>query len=160
MKFKALWLSLPLLIASAPALTSRGGKPVKDIVKEFLKAEDQIWNTGNGDALMAIEDPNIVVHMFGTPDMNGNAAHVAAIKGIRGRLPGITHKWWDVTGTGDIGAFRYTEKFKMGDKDVSYDGCMFLHVKDGKIVEIFAQYDSLTLMRALGVVINAPPPAK
>jgi ketosteroid isomerase-like protein len=131
-------------------------KPVTDIVKQFLKAEDQLWNTGNGDALLAIEDPNIVVHMFNVPDMKGNTAHVAGVKGIRNSLPGTTHVWADITGTGDIGAFRYTEKFKLGDKEVAYQGCMFLHVKDGKVVEIFAQYDSLTLNKALGRVQDVP----
>jgi ketosteroid isomerase-like protein len=131
-------------------------KPVTDIVKQFLKAEDQLWNTGNGDALLAIEDPNIIVHMFNMPDMKGNTAHVAAVKGIRNSLPGTTHVWADITGTGDIGAFRYTEKFKLGDKEVAYQGCMFLHVKDGKVVEIFAQYDSLTLNKALGRVQDVP----
>jgi hypothetical protein len=37
---------------------------------------------------------------------------------------------------------------------------MFLHVKKGKVVEIFAQYDSLTLMLAYGVVQYVPRPAK
>jgi ketosteroid isomerase-like protein len=131
-------------------------KPVTDIVKQFLKAEDQLWNTGNGDALLAIEDPNIVVHMFNVPDMKGNEAHVAGVKGIRNALPGTTHVWADITGSGDIGAFRYTEKFKLGDKEVEYQGCMFLHVKDDKVVEIFAQYDSLTLNKALGRVQDVP----
>jgi ketosteroid isomerase-like protein len=131
-------------------------KPVTDIVKQFLKAEDQLWNTGNGDALLAIEDPNIIVHMFNMPDMKGNTAHVAAVKGISNSLPGTTHVWADITGTGDIGAFRYTEKFKLGDKEVAYQGCMFLHVKDSKVVEIFAQYDSLTLNKALGRVQDVP----
>ncbi|MHB8105084.1 MAG: nuclear transport factor 2 family protein [Dehalococcoidales bacterium] len=131
-------------------------KPVTDVVKQFLKAEDQLWNTGDGDALLAIEDPNIVVHMFNVPAMKGNTAHVNAVKGIRNGLPGTTHVWADITGSGDIGAFRYTEKFKLGEKEVAYDGCMFLHVKDGKVIEIYAQYDSLTLNKALGRVQDVP----
>jgi ketosteroid isomerase-like protein len=136
------------------------GKPVTDIVKKFLEAEDKIWNTGDGSALLAIEDPNIVVHMFNVPDMHGNQAHVDAIKGIRNTMPGgVTHVWSDITGSGDIGAFRYTESFKSGDKDVSYQGGMFLHIKNGKVVEIFALYDSLTLMLAYGVVQYTPKPS-
>jgi ketosteroid isomerase-like protein len=128
-----------------------------DVVNKFLKAEDLMWEKGDGSGLMAIEDPNIVVHMFGVPDMNGNQAHVDGVKAIQKMTPGITHVWADVTGSGDIGAFRYTEKFKLGDKTVEYQGCMFLHVKNGKVVEIFAQYDSLTLMKAFGMVQDVKP---
>ena len=134
---------------------------VTDIVKKFLEAEDRMWNTGDGSALLAIEDPNIVVHMFNVPDMNGNQKHVDAVKRIRDGIPGgLTHVWSDITGSGDIGAFRYTESFKRGDKDISYEGCMFLHVKNGKVTEIFAQYDSLKLMLASGVVQYVPRPAQ
>jgi len=134
---------------------------VTDIVKKFLEAEDRMWNTGDGSALLAIEDPNIVVHMFNVPDMNGNQKHVDAVKRIRDGIPGgLTHVWSDITGSGDIGAFRYTESFKRGDKDISYEGCLFLHVKNGKVTEIFAQYDSLKLMLASGVVQYVPRPAQ
>lgn len=134
---------------------------VTDVVKKFLEAEDKMWNTGDGSDLLAIEDPNIVVHMFNMADMKGNEAHVATVKRIRDGIPGgVTHIWADITGSGDIGAFRYTEKFKRGEKDVSYEGCMFLHVKKNKVVEIFAQYDSLSLMLASGVVQYVPAPPK
>jgi ketosteroid isomerase-like protein len=133
---------------------------VTDVVKKFLEAEDKMWNTGDGSALLAIEDPNIVVHMFNVPDMKGNEAHVAMVKRIRDGIPGgVKHAWSDITGSGDIGAFRYTESFKRGDKDLSYQGCMFLHVKKGKVTEIFAQYDTLTLMLASGVVQYVPKPS-
>ncbi len=136
------------------------GKSATDVVNEFLKAEDQIWSTGDGSALLAIEDPNIVVHMFNVPDMKGNQAHVDMIKSIQKGVPGITHVWSDVTGSGNIGAFRYTEKFKAGPKDIEYQGCMFLHIKNGKVVEIFAQYDTLALAKAFGMVKDVPPPKK
>lgn len=132
-------LYLACLITTALVLTSCGGKPVTEVVEKFLEAEDKIWNTGNPDLLMDIEDTNIVVHMFGQEDMHGNQAHVDAILGIREGIPGITHEWHDITGSGDIGAFRYIERFILGDKEVEYEGCMFLHIKDGKVVEIFAQ---------------------
>jgi ketosteroid isomerase-like protein len=157
MKGKAICLLLIcLIITTALVLTSCGNSTTK-VVEEFLAAEDQIWNTGNGDALLAIEDPDIVVHMFGMGDMTGNTAHRDAILGIRNSIPGgVTHVWDDITGSGDIGAFRYTESFMLGDSEVEYQGCMFLHIQDGKVIEIFAQYDSLTLMLAYGVVQYVP----
>jgi ketosteroid isomerase-like protein len=148
--FFAVFALLPLFLAAC------GGNSTTDVVKKFLEAEDKMWSTGDGSALLAIEDPNIVVHMFGMPDMKGNQAHVDAVMNIQKMTPGITHEWFDITGSGDIGAFRYTEKFKLGPKDVEYQGCMFLHIKNGKVVEIFAQYDSLTLMKAFGAVQDVP----
>ena len=156
MKKKVAWLLLTCLMVMTLALTSCGGKSTTEVVEEFLAAEDEIWNTGNPDLLLEIEHPDIVVHMFGMPDMHGNQAHVDAILGLREGFPGITHEWKDITGSGDIGAFRYIEKFTLGDTEVEYEGCMFLHIRDGKVVEIYAQYDSLSLMLALGVVQYVP----
>ena len=129
-----------------------GGKPVTEVVEAFLEAEDEIWNNGNAGPLMEIEDPDIVIHMWGMPDMVGNEAHRDTILGLRDAFPGITHEWADVTGTGDIGAFRYTERFEFMGNMVEYEGAMFLHVKDGKIVEIYALYDTLSLNQQLGLV--------
>jgi predicted ester cyclase len=152
MKGKFVWLLLTCLIVTALVLTSCGGKPVTKIVEEFLQAEDELWNTGNADPLMEIEDPDIVVHMWGSSDLVGNEAHKQTILGLRGSFPGIEHEWADVTGTGDIGAFRYTERFEFAGKEVEYEGAMFLHVKNGKIVEIYMLYDTMSLSQQLGLV--------
>ena len=152
MKGKVVWLLLACLIITALVLTSCGGKPVTEIVEEFLEAEDEIWNTGNADPLMEIEDPNVVIHMWGSPDLVGNEAHKQTILGLRASFPGIKHEWADITGTGDIGAFRYTERFEFAGKEVEYEGAMFLHIKNGKIVEIFMLYDTMSLSQQLGLV--------
>ena len=153
MKGKVVWmLLLACFIITALVLTSCGGKPVTEIVEEFLEAEDEIWNTGNADPLMQIEDPDIVVHMWGSADLVGNEAHKQTILGLRNSFPGITHEWADITGTGDIGAFRYTERFEFAGKEVEYEGAMFLHVKNGKIVEIFMLYDTKSLSQQLALM--------
>ncbi len=152
MKVKVKWLTVACFIIFTLLLTSCGGKPVTEIIEQFLEAEDEIWNTGNADPLMEIEDPDIVIHMWGSPDLLGNTAHKQAILGLRSSFPGIKHEWADITGTGDIGAFRYTERFEFAGKKVEYEGAMFLHVKNGKIGEIYMLYDTLSLSRQLGLV--------
>ncbi len=150
---------LGCLILAGMSLTSCG-KSAKNLVDEFIKADDQMWKTGDGSALMAIEDPNIVIHMFGGMTMKGNKAHVDFIKSLRDSTPGgLAHVFSDATGSGDTGAFRYNEKFKLGTKDVDYDGCMFLHFKNGKVTDIYMLYDSLTLMKAYGLAKDVTPPA-
>ena len=83
MKFKALWLLLPLLVVAIVPMAGCGGNPTLDVVNKFIAAEDKMFNTGDGSGLMEVEDTNMVLHMMAWPDTKGNAAHVAAIKGIR-----------------------------------------------------------------------------
>ncbi len=155
MKARVLWLLFACFIIATLLLTSCRDESVKKIVEEFLEAEDEIWNTGNADPLMEIEDPNIIIHMWGSPDIVGNEAHKQTILNLRNSFPDIKHEWADITGTGDIGAFRYTERFEFAGKKVEYEGGMFLHVKDGKIVEIYILYDTMSLSQQLGLV-SAP----
>ncbi|MCX7911674.1 MAG: ester cyclase, partial [Dehalococcoidales bacterium] len=116
--------------------------------------------TGDGSKLLEIEDPDIVIHMMSFPDIKGSANHVAAIQGIVANNPGITHEWYDLVATGDIGACRWVEKLKIGDKDVSYQGAYFLRVKNGKIVEAWLISDMLTYFLAAGIVQYATPAGK
>ena len=129
-----------------------GGNSAVDVVNKFIAAEDRLFNNGDGSALMAVEDPDIVIHMMSFPDVKGSAAHVAAVKSIRNSSPGITHTWSEITGTGDIGACRWVEKLKINGKDVEYQGAYFLKIKDGKIVEAWLVSDMLTYYLASGVV--------
>jgi ketosteroid isomerase-like protein len=161
MKFKTLWLLLPLLVVAIIPMAGCGGNPTLDVVNKFITAEDLMFSTGDGSGLMAVEDTNLVLHMMAWPDTKGNAAHVAAIKGIVASASApITHTWSEITATGDIGSVRWTETDKIGGKDVVYQGAYFLKVKDGKIVEAWLVSDMLTYFLAAGIVQYAPPPAK
>ncbi|MGD0780656.1 MAG: nuclear transport factor 2 family protein [Dehalococcoidales bacterium] len=161
MKFKTLWLLLPLLVVAIIPMAGCGGNPTLDVVNKFIAAEDLMFSTGDGSGLMAVEDTNLVLHMMAWPDTKGNAAHVAAIKGIvAGASAPITHVWSEITATGDIGSVRWVETDKIGGKDVSYQGAYFLKVKDGKIVEAWLVSDMLTYFLAAGIVQYAPTPSK
>ncbi len=157
MKFRITSILLAVILAAALALTSCGGNATLNVVNKFIKAEDQVFSTGDGSALMEIEDPNIIIHMMGFPDVKGNQAHVDAIKGIvKGAAGPITHTWSEITATGDIGSVRWVETGTVGGKSVSYQGAYFLKVKNGKIVEAWLISDMLTYFLAAGVVQYTP----
>jgi hypothetical protein len=161
-KFKALCLLLALLIvAIIVPVTGCGGNPTLDIVNKFIAAEDQMFSTGNGTALMNVEDTNIVIHMMSFGDIKGNAAHVAAIQGIlKSATAPITHTWSEKTATGDTGSVRWVETDQIGGKSVSYQGAYFLKVKNGKITEAWLISDMLTYFLAAGIVQYTPAPSK
>jgi ketosteroid isomerase-like protein len=147
------------MLLSGLSLVSCGNATL-DVVNKFIEADDTLWKTGDATKLLAIEDPNIVIHMFGGFDMKGSQAHTDFIKNTRTSVPsGFKHVFSDATGTGNIGAFRYSEEFNMNGKDWKYDACMFLHIMNGKVTEIYFLYDSLTLMKAYGLAKDVPPPA-
>lgn len=161
MKIKKLWLLLPLLALLALPVAGCGGNPTLDVVNKFIAAEDLMFSTGDGSGLLAVEDTNIVIHMMDWPDTIGNAAHVAAIKGIvDGAAAPITHTWSEITATGDTGSVRWVEKGIVAGKDVEYQGAYFLKVKDGKIIEAWLISDMLTYFLAAGIVQYPPPPVE
>lgn len=160
MKFKTLWLIIPLLIVAIVPFAGCGGNPTLDVVNKFIAAEDLMFSTGDGSGLMAVEDENIVIHMMAFDDTTGNAAHVAAIKGIVDGAAGpITHKWSEITATGDTGSVRWIETGTVGGKELSYQGAYFLKVKDGKIIEAWLISDMFTYFMGAGLIQWAPPPS-
>jgi ketosteroid isomerase-like protein len=182
MKFKALWLILPLLamvilpmvgcagetvtttVTAPPVTTTVTAPPVTPeviaVINQFIEAEDLIFSTGDASGLLAVEDENIVLHMMNWPDTIGSANHVAAIQGIRSGAAGpITHEWSEITGWGDIGAVRWTETGTVGGETLTYQGAYFLRVSNGKIVEAWLISDMLSYFLKAGIVIYAPPPA-
>jgi ketosteroid isomerase-like protein len=161
MKFKTLWLLLPLLVVAIVPFAGCGGNPTLDVLEKFIAAEDLMFSKGDGSGLLAVEDTNIIIHMMAWPDTVGNQKHVDAIKGIVAGAAGpITHTWTEKTSTGDIASVRWVETGTVAGKELSYQGCYFLKVKDGKIVEAWLISDMLTYFLAAGIVQYAPPPAK
>ncbi len=156
MKFKIALITLTCLIAAALVLVSCGGNPTLDVVNKFIDAEDLLFSTGDGSALMAVEDPDMVLHMMAFPDTMGSENHVAAVQGIVANNPGITHDWFDPIAMGDIGAVRWVENLNIGGQPVSYQGTYFLKIKDGKIIEAWLVSDMLTYFLAAGIVQYAP----
>ena len=159
MKFKALWLLIPLLVIAILPAAGCGGNPTLDVLDKFIAAEDLMFSTGDSSGLLAVEDENIVLHMMNWPDTVGSANHIAAIQGIVAGAAGpITHTWSEKTAMGDIASVRWVETGTVGGQTLSYQGCYFLKVKDGKIIEAWLISDMFTYFMAAGLIQWAPPP--
>ena len=161
MKFKALWLILPLLAAVILPMAGCGGNPTLDVVNKFIAAEDLMFSTGDDSGLMEVEDENFVLHMMAFPDTVGNAAHVAAIQGIRDGAAGpITHTWSEKVAMGDFAAVRWVETGTVGGQSLSYQGAYFLKISNGKIIEAWLISDMFSYFMAAGLIQWTPPPAE
>jgi ketosteroid isomerase-like protein len=159
MKIRFALVVLGIVLVSMLTLTSCGGNAAMDVLNKFIAAEDKVFSTGDGADLMAVEDPNIVIHMMSFPDVVGNQAHVDAVKGIvAGAASPITHTWSEKTASGDIASVRWTETGIVGGSEVTYQGAYFLKVKDGKIIEAWLVSDMLTYFLAAGIVQYTPAP--
>ena len=85
MKFKKLWLILPLLALMVPTMAGCGGNPTLDVVNKFIAAEDLMFSTGDGSGLMAVEDENIVIHMMAFGDTQRERSSCNCHPGNSGR---------------------------------------------------------------------------
>jgi predicted ester cyclase len=143
-------------------MTTGAGNPAKEIAEKFVAAENEAWDKGNVDALDEVEDPNIVLHLLGQPDIVGREEHKKFIAFAREAYSNPQHEFFDIIGTGDVAAFRYTESLTFDKpieglppptgKKIDHQGAMFLHIKKGKIVEIYMIWDTMTLNQGLGLV--------
>jgi len=112
--------------------------------EKFLKAEDEAWK-GNVKALEEIDDPNVVLHMSGFPDVIGVEGHKNYIKGALGIASDIQQEWSDFLRQGNLAAVHYKSSFKYtaqmpgfpppkGQK-VNSDYLMMFRLKNEKIIE-------------------------
>jgi predicted ester cyclase len=111
----------------------------------FAKAMFEAYGKGNVDALDEINDPEIFIHFRGMPDIVGVAAHKnymrESLKGVSEVL--FTYPEWVFEG--NRVAVRFIETWKHTGKIAGYPppsgkkatnyGCMFLHLKKGKVKE-------------------------
>ncbi len=147
-------------------MTSGAGNPAKEIAEKFVAAENEAWDNGNVDALDEVEDPNIVLHLLGQPDIVGREEHKKFIAFAREAYSNPQHEFFDIIGTGDVAAFRYTERLTFDKKieglptptgkEIYHQGAMFLHIKNGKIVELYMIWDTMALNQGLGLVPESP----
>ena len=149
-------------------MTSGAGNPAKEIAEKFVAAENEAWDNGNVDALDEVEDPNIVLHLLGQPDMAGREAHKGMVAFQWEGYVNYQRETMDITGSGDIAALRWTERWTFSKeipgyppptgKELYYQGAIFLHIKNGKVVEVFHLWDTMSVNQGLGLVPVTPMP--
>ena len=167
MKGKLVWLLLPCLMVIALVMTSCGGNPALEIAEKWDAAMADAMVNGNVDALDEVEDPDVVVHLLGVmPDVVGREVHKGMVAFQWEGYVNYQRETMGITGSGDIAALRYTERWTFSKemlgfppptgKELYYETAIFLHIKDGKVVEIFMIWDTMRVNQGLGLVPEPP----
>ena len=169
MKGKLVWLLLPCLMLIALVMPSCGGNTALEVAKKWDAAMEDALTNGNVDALDEVEDPDVVLHEMGVyPDVVGLEMHKGMVAFLHEGYVNYQRETMEITGSGDIAAIRYTERWTFSKempgfppptgKEIFYDVAIFLHIKDGKVVEVFHLWDSMSVNEGLGVVPEIPLP--
>ena len=105
--------------------------------------------------------------MYGTqppfPDANGLEAVKQSIAATRLAYSDIQATFTEWIAEGDVIAYRYTMRMKHTGvsptlpipptgKEVTLEGCIVVHIKDGKVIEEWEYSDYLGFLQQLGVV--------
>ena len=136
-------------------------KAHKALVLQFV---DEFWNSGNLTAADELMTGDAVVHepVAGTPE---DLKAVATM--IRSAFPDWHSTVEEMLVEGDRVAERWTGRgTHRGDfqgipptgKQVAVPGVVFYRIADGKIAEFRGQFDRMTLMQQLGVILSANAP--
>jgi predicted ester cyclase len=141
---------------------------LKELMDKRLRAVEEAWYKGNVDALDEFCDPDLIHHVYPFPDFVGLEAYKQRILERRQAYTNIRFDWEETIGEGNTMAIRYTMHVKLTGvspsfpipptgKELIMKGCVFCHLKNGKIVEQFEYDDYLGVYQQLGIV---PPPGK
>jgi predicted ester cyclase len=120
--------------------------------ERFLKAEDEAWK-GNVQALEEIDDPGVVIHQTGFPDLVGVEGHKNYVMGALKAASDLRQEWFNFIQEGNIAAVHYKASFKYTGQmpglpppkgqQVINDSLMMFRLKNEKIVEYWI-YGTLT----------------
>ncbi len=115
------------------------------------------------DSLDAVYAADYVSHKPPFPDTVGLEAVKQSIAATRPAYSDIRGDYTDWVAEGDTIAYRYTMRMKHTGtspafpvpptgKEVTLQGCVVVHVKDGKVIEEWEYSDYLGFLMQLGVV--------
>ena len=138
------------------------------IKTKIIWAGKEVWLKGNLDAFNEIYASDYVWHRPPFPDVNGLVALKESVSRMRSVYSEIQIFYEEMIGEGSSIAYRYrmhakhtghspTLRIQPTGKDVTLQGCVVVHIADGKIVEEFEFSDNLGFLQQLGVV---PPLGK
>ncbi|MDJ1430601.1 ester cyclase [Halostagnicola sp. A-GB9-2] len=123
---------------------------------------EEIWTDGNLDAIDEIFAETFVLHDPSTDErQQGPQEYREYVETYREAFPDVAYEVEAVIGEGEMVALRYTaqgthEGSFMGieptDERVSVSGMEMYRVEDGKIAEMWTNYDALGLLQEVGAV--------
>jgi predicted ester cyclase len=136
---------------------------LKELQAKIQWAGQEAWLEGNVDALKEAYAEDYVSHRPPFPDVEGLEAVKQSIAATRLAYSDIeaTHDEW--IAEGDAIAYRYTMRMKHTGtspslpipptgKEVVLQGCIVVHVRDGKVTEEWEYSDYLGFLQQLGGV--------
>jgi len=137
--------------------------PAVELVAAIRRAGQEAWCTGNVDALDGVYAPDYVSHRPPFPDLRGLAEVKASIAGTRTAYSNIRAEYTEWIAEGRAIAYRYTMYMKHTGvsptlpvpptgKEIFLTGCVWIHVKNGKIIEEWDYSDYLGFLQQLGAV--------
>ena len=120
---------------------------IKEIVENFIKAEDAAFQQGNFDALEQIESPKIVIHYPPLPDFKGFDAHKQYIMAGRESTKDFSQEWDYITGDGNVAVLSLkqvmtlttdNEAFKIpAGSTINADAFFVLRQENDRVAEIW-----------------------
>ena len=136
---------------------------LKEFAAKDSRAMEEAIIKGNVAAFDETHAPNVVTHNPPFPESKGSEAFKQFINEMRQAFTDIRVDWDETITEGNTIARRFTMRMKHTGtypaipvpptgKEVVIKGSAFLHVKDGKIVEVFEYVDWLGMLQQLGVV--------
>ncbi len=136
---------------------------LKELIAKDIRGAEEAFGKGNLAVFEETHSADIVSYMPPFPETKGMEAYKQFIIEMRQAFTNIKFDWDETISEGNTIAHRYTLRMKhTGEsslvpvpptgKEVVVKGCVFLHVKNDKIVEAFQHADWLGMMQQLGVV--------
>ena len=135
---------------------------LEEFKARYCRALEEAYYEGNLDALDELYAPDVIIHRPPHPDIRGLSEYKQHILTARQAYTDIRFDWEEMVGEGDTVALRSTWRMKhTGEsaavpvpptgKEVVMRGGLFIHLDNGKGVEVFEYKDYLGLLQQLGV---------
>ncbi|HNS51830.1 MAG TPA: ester cyclase [Anaerolineae bacterium] len=136
---------------------------LEELKAKIRWAGEEAWMKGNLDALGEAYTADLVSHKPPFPDTVGLEAVKESMAASRIGYSDIQIIYEEMIGEGSVIAYRYTWQAKHTGqspslpipptgKEVILQGCVVVHVHDGKVTEEFEYSDYLGFLQQLGVV--------
>jgi steroid delta-isomerase-like uncharacterized protein len=136
---------------------------LEELKAKIRWAGEEAWLKGNVDAFDEVYAADYVWHRPSLPDVSGLEAAKQSVAGMRSAYSDIQISYDEMVGEADSLAYRFSWRAKhTGEsptlpipptgKEVLLQGCIVVHIGDGKIVEEFEYSDYLGFLQQLGVV--------
>jgi len=133
---------------------------LKDAIR---RAGEEAWYHGNMDLMDQVYAADYVSHRPPFPSIQGLEAVKQFVAAARQGYSDIQVDYEEMIAEGDTMAYRYTMRMKHTGvspslpipptgKDLTLQGCVVVHIREGQVVEEFEYSDYLGYLQQLGVV--------